>query len=203
MHTSAPFARLGTASWIRVTAVAVAMLAVCLLVVSRSTSAFSGTTSNTGNSLSTGSVTLTDNDGGTALFDVSNMNGGQTVSRCIEVTYTGTSTVSAVRLYGSSSASALTPYLELVVERGSTGATCPSPGGLQAIFNGTTPVPSDGNLEAFITSHTTYANAIDTGWTPTTGDTKRAFLITFTVKNDDAAQNKIATPAFTWEVRNA
>lgn len=192
--------RLRNASWIRLSAVGVAMLVVCLLVVARSTSAFSGTTANENNVLSTGSVVLSDDDGGSALFTVSGMKTGQTETRCITVTYTGTSAAGAVRLSGTSATSTLSPYLDLVVRQGGVNSTCAAQGTLTTIFDATTPAASAGTLQAFTTNHAGYATAVNTSWTPVTNGT-RAYVIAFTVKDDNDAQNKTAQPTFTWEVR--
>jgi hypothetical protein len=51
---------------------------------------FSATTQNSGNEISTGIVALSDNDNGSAMFNVSNAKPGDTWTRCIKVTYGGT-----------------------------------------------------------------------------------------------------------------
>jgi len=61
--------------------------------------AFSGTTSNPGNSFAAGTVTIEDNDGGSALFSATNQKPGD-IDRCIKVTYTG-SLDATVKLYTS------------------------------------------------------------------------------------------------------
>ena len=153
--------------------------------------------------LVTGSVVLTDDDAGSALFTVSAMSAGQSETRCITVKYEGTSTASAVRLYGASATSTLSPYLDLVVKRGGAGSTCAAQGTLTTIFDAATPAASAGTLQAFTTNHSGYASAINTGWTPAVLNETRAFVITFTVKDDNNAQNKTAQPSFTWEVRGS
>ncbi|HEX2085162.1 MAG TPA: SipW-dependent-type signal peptide-containing protein, partial [Solirubrobacteraceae bacterium] len=87
-------------------------------------SAFSSTTSNTGNQFQTGSVTLTDNDSGSAMFNMTGLGPNDTASKCITVSYTGTLT-SNVRLYGATTAgNGLNAYLDLKVTRGTfSGAT--------------------------------------------------------------------------------
>lgn len=85
--------------------------------------AFSATTQNAGNEISTGTVALGDNDLGSAMFQVANAKPGQTWTRCIKVTYTG-SLQADVKNYLRSTPGPLTPYLRLKIERGtqSTGA---------------------------------------------------------------------------------
>ncbi len=51
---------------------------------------FSATTQNAGNEISTGTVALTDNDGGSAQFTVQNAKPGDSWTRCIKVSYSGT-----------------------------------------------------------------------------------------------------------------
>ena len=50
---------------------------------------FSATTQNAGNEISTGVVALSDNDNGSAMFNVSNAKPGDVWTRCIKVTYGG------------------------------------------------------------------------------------------------------------------
>ncbi|WP_110239787.1 hypothetical protein [Nocardioides gilvus] len=64
----------------------VAVLAAGALVYQASYAAFTGTTNNTGNEWSTGSINLTDDDNGVAMFRVSNLLPNDTATRCIEVT---------------------------------------------------------------------------------------------------------------------
>src|SRR4051795_834935 len=82
-------------------------------------SAFSSTTTNPGNSFSAGTVTIGDNDGGTAVYNPSGQKPGQFAERCIKVTYTG-SLASTVKLYRSafSSGSGLDQYIDLAVTKG-------------------------------------------------------------------------------------
>ncbi|QIK77038.1 hypothetical protein [Nocardioides piscis] len=64
----------------------VALLATGALIFSSSYAAFTGQTRNSGNQWSTGSVNLTDDDGGSARFQVANMLPGSTDTKCIKVT---------------------------------------------------------------------------------------------------------------------
>ena len=50
---------------------------------------FSATTQNAGNEISTGTVAISDNDAGSALYNITGAKPGDTVSRCIRTTYTG------------------------------------------------------------------------------------------------------------------
>ena len=73
-------------------AVPAAFLLSGALVWEASYAAFTDTTSNDNNSWTAGSVTITDNDGGSALFTASGLVPGTTGARCITVTYSGTVT---------------------------------------------------------------------------------------------------------------
>jgi hypothetical protein len=79
--------------------------------------AFSATTQNAGNEISTGTVDLSDNDLGSAMFQVTNAKPGNTWTKCIKVTYTG-SLQADVKNYLRSTPGPLTPYLHLKLERG-------------------------------------------------------------------------------------
>jgi len=79
-----------------------------------------GTTSNPGNSISVGSIALSDNDSGSAMLSLNQAPGGTTDTSCINVTSTGT-LPARVRQYASVSGT-LGPYLTLTVTRG-TGAS--------------------------------------------------------------------------------
>ena len=52
-------------------------------------SAFSSQTDNPGNIVTAGTVTLEDNDGGTALYAITAAKPGDSETSCIKVTYTG------------------------------------------------------------------------------------------------------------------
>jgi hypothetical protein len=80
-------------------------------------SAFSSQTDNPGNIVSTGSVVISDNDGGTALYTITNAKPGSTQTSCIRVLYTGTLDAD-VHLYTPSTVGALAPYVNLKIEPG-------------------------------------------------------------------------------------
>src|SRR3954469_19470592 len=65
-------------------------------------SAFSSSTSNSGNNFDAGTVFISDNDAGSALYNVTNQKPGDTVTSCIKVTYGG-SLAANVHLYTASS----------------------------------------------------------------------------------------------------
>jgi len=87
--------------------------------------AFSATTQNAGNEIRTGTVALSDNDGGQALFNVNNAQPGDSYIRCIKVSYNG-SLPAQVRTYLQSTPGSLTQYLSIDVDTGTqTTSTFP------------------------------------------------------------------------------
>lgn len=81
-------------------------------------SAFTSQADNPGNIVTAGSVTLTDNDGGTALYNVTAAKPGQaSTPTCIRVAYSG-SLDANVKLYTPSTIGALGPDVNLKIEAG-------------------------------------------------------------------------------------
>jgi hypothetical protein len=169
-------------------------------------SAFSSTTSNSGNSFDAGTVYLSDNDAGSALYNVSNKKPGDTAQGCIKLTYTG-SLAATVKLYTTSSIGALGPYLDMTVEKGTqTGSpSFPSCSGFtpdSTIYTGT--------LANFASTKTSFSNGVSafpgsqTAWNQ--NDTL-VYRITLTLQ-DNASANGGASPlssgshSFTWEAQN-
>src|SRR5437588_10326138 len=88
-----------------------------------SLSAFSSQTSNSGNTFDAGTVYLSDNDAGSAMYTVSNQKpGGSAVVRCIKVTYGG-SLAADVHLYTTSTVNAVGQYINLSVEKGTSAGS--------------------------------------------------------------------------------
>jgi hypothetical protein len=86
-------------------------------------SAFSATTDNPGNNVTAGTVALSDNDAGSAAYNLASAKPGQSSTPfCVKVSYTG-SLDSDVRLYTPSTVGTLAPYVNLKVETGSGSQT--------------------------------------------------------------------------------
>jgi hypothetical protein len=165
-------------------------------------SAFSSTTENPGNDIDTGTVALSDNDANAALYDVSGAKAGDTVDRCITVTYGGNIDAD-VKIYLPDAVGALGQYIDMTVTPG-TDAT-PSFGDCTgfvadgaALFTGT--------LAGFRTAHSGWANGLadnpgsDTKWDA--GDTV-TYRVQLTVQNDNNAMGKATgTHRIMWEARN-
>ena len=80
-------------------------------------SAFTSQANNPNNRVSAGTVTLADNDGGTALYDLTNAKPGDAQTSCIRVNYTG-SLNADVKLYTPDTIGALGPNVNLKIEPG-------------------------------------------------------------------------------------
>jgi len=158
---------------------------------------FAATTENPGSAFTAGSVTISDNDSGTAMFPLLNMEPSNPAVGCIEVTYAG-SLDPQVRAYGASTAGdGLEAYIDLTIERG-TG-TCAAFVADAAVWtNGT-----DGDLGIFLGAATDYATGVDT-WQPTGGapDDTVPYRFTVDLQDNPLAQGKAVTVTFTWEAQN-
>jgi predicted ribosomally synthesized peptide with SipW-like signal peptide len=174
-------------------------------------SAFSSTTTNSGNSFAAGTVFIDDNDAGSAMYTVSNQVPGTTVERCIKLTYGGTRAAD-VRLYTpTASVGTVADYVNLTVEKGTLAGNPAFPGcGAPGDFTAQGAPLYSGELDDFVTAKNSYANGIpafpgaQTQWNQ--NDT---LVYRFQVAlQDDNNANGGATPlstgshAFTWEARN-
>ena len=172
-------------------------------------SAFSATSTNPTNQFAAGTVAISDNDAGSAMFNLTGMSPTDPAQqRCIALTYTG-SLSSSVRLYGTTGGNGLADFLNVKVTRG----TIPAPSfsscagftadaadhvGLGA------GVLYDGTLTGFADDYASGLVDANPG-TPeswTTGEV-HAYRFEVTLTNDDAAQGLDATQSFTWEARNS
>lgn len=169
-------------------------------------SAFSSQTENPGNVITTGTVTIEDNDGGTALYSMSAAKPSESKTSCIKVTYKGT-LPSTVKLFTPSTIGALGPYVNLKVEAGTQAtSTFPSCTEFTPLASGATLY--EGTLSAFATEHGTYANGITTNpASQTKWETNNALVYRFTATVSSSAPNSAqgattGSHAFTWEAQN-
>ena len=167
---------------------------VSVLVVTSSRAAFVDTTDNATNSFSAGDVVLSDDDTGSVLFNVNNLAPGDSRTRCIAVTYTGSLTAD-VHLYGTVGGSGLAQYLDVDIDVGSGGdfASCTGFVSSSTLFNDT--------LAAFGSAHTNYVNGLG-GYAGATDPSTRTYRVTVTLQDNNAAQGLSATAGFTWEAQN-
>lgn len=183
----------------RVAAVGIGMLAVVAATLQHSQSAFSGTTTQGGGAQTAATVKL--ESGAKQDFAVAGLIPGDTLTRCVDVTYTGDATgdrLQSMRLYSTGDGGSLADYLTVRGAMGGVGSTCANPGSL-------TNAMTDMEIDKFVKTHPEYDKGIDLGWTPAkTGET-RAFQFVFTLPEStpNDAQGLTARPSVTWEIRSA
>jgi predicted ribosomally synthesized peptide with SipW-like signal peptide len=181
--------------------VTVASALVIGLVASGATwSAFNAQTANSNNQFNTGTVTITDNSSGAAMFTSANLRPGVPVSKCIKVTYTG-SLSAGVKLYGSTTGT-LSSYLTLQVTRGdvSSGAfgDCTNFTPDAATYGLGPGVLYSGPMTSFPSSLGGAVADPNSSWSQ---NEAHFYRFTVDVADDNAAEGKSATSAFTWDAR--
>jgi len=158
-----------------VIATPVAVLAAAGLVWQSSYAAFTGTTRNSGNDWSTGSVALSDDDSGSARFHPAGMVPGDTDTRCITVTANATvpGVVKGYTVNPVLSQSGLQDHVMVSMKYGSGGSFASCTGFVETgvIF----PATSLTTLSAF----NNYANAIGS-WAVSAGTQSRTYQVTWT-----------------------
>ena len=194
--------RLGTAA-----ALTAAMLITGGMVYNASYAAFSATTTNPGNSWSTGTVAITNDQNAAAVFNLTTVKPDTTTSTlnppgtgaftashptsggsaCIKVTYTGTSTAD-IKLYATLTNTAPT-----------TDPTC-------ATYTSTTYLhgTATNTNTTLNTIPTTYGTAL-AGWNAATNNTSKWYRLSWLLPASVAntAQNEQVQATFTWEARSA
>ncbi len=181
-------------SLVRLTAVATSMLMLTVLIVTSSEAAFSDTTDNTSNTFASGSVVISDDDSGSAMFTASSMTPGVPEVECITVTYSGTLVPADVRMYATSSG-ALAPYLDTTVEVGTGGAfgNCTGFSASSTLYTGT--------LSNFSSTYTNWSTGLAT-FTAASNPTSRTLRFSVDVQNVPAAQGQSASADFTFEAQD-
>jgi hypothetical protein len=184
---------------VRIAAAVAALALVVYVVTGQTRAAFNATTSNSGNSFSAGSVTISDNDSGTAMFSASGLKPTDSVTSCIKVTYgTGSLTPAAVKMYGTvtSSGTNLAPYLNTTIDVG----TGPTTFGNCTGFTSSSTIYS-GTLSNFASTYTNWSNGLSV-WNPSSTPDSKWLRFTVTLADNNSAQGADATAAFTWEAQN-
>jgi putative cofactor-binding repeat protein len=164
-------------------------------------SAFTATTSNSGNTITAGTVSINQHAGSTTLYSASNQGPGATTVACVRVTYGG-SLASSVKLYSSSVTNGTA--FNLQVERGS-GLSSPDNTMNCAGFTSSS-TAYNGALGSFAG---TYAGGVDgkAGGTAWNTSDSVDYRFTMTVVDDptpNAHTSALSSGAhsFTWEARN-
>lgn len=163
--------------------------------------AFTATTTNSGNTITAGTVEIGQHAGATTLYSASNQGPGATVVGCVRVTYTG-SLASSVRLYRSAVSNG--GAFDLTVERGS-GLSSPDNTMNCTGFSASSTAYS-GSLDGFAS---TYAGGVDGKAGGAAWAENDAVDYRFTIEVvDDPTPNANTSPvtsgahSFTWEARN-
>jgi predicted ribosomally synthesized peptide with SipW-like signal peptide len=166
-------------------------------------SAFTATTTNSGNNISSGTVKIDQHTGATTLYNVTNQKPGDSTTKCLRVTYSGSITASAVKLYASAGITSGTQY-NLEVDRGSGLTTLD--GTMSCAGFSQTSVAYTGNLGSLGSTYATGVDGKAAAATWATNDTvDYRFIIT---QNDDTTANahtSVLTSgphSFTWEARS-
>lgn len=176
---------------------------VAAMITRTSEAAFTATTDNTGNSFTAGTLTLTDNDAGSALFAITDMAPGDSESKCIVVTYTGSvaPVANPVVIYSGgyvNVAGNLSDYLNVTVDEGTGSAADCSDFTLGGNVLATT------TLTSFAATNLDYASGLGT-WTPSATNETNSYRVTVALDaaTPDAEQGSDTdTVNFVWEVQN-
>jgi predicted ribosomally synthesized peptide with SipW-like signal peptide len=166
-------------------------------------SAFTATTTNSGNNISSGTVKIDQHTGATTLYNVTNQKPGDSTAKCLRVTYTGSLTAAAVKLYASAGITGTGQY-NLQIERGSGLTTLNSTMSCAGFTS--TSTAYNGDLAAFGSS---YAAGVDGKASAATWSNPDSVDYRFTItQNDDTTANahtSVVTSgshSFTWEARS-
>lgn len=166
---------------------------------------FTATTQNAGNEIATGTVSFADNDDGSALYNADNFRPGESVTRCIKASYTGTMPAT-VRLYSPSAPGPLASNIDLTITQGTqASSTFPDCTGFTA--SGTGQLYS-GTLENFEQTRNTYAAGLapapggQVSWNPNDALVFRVQAALQSSVPDSAQGTTSGTHAFVWEARN-
>lgn len=179
---------------LKILAAPIAVLLSGLFFYGASSAAFTGSTSNTGDSWTAGTVALTNNHAA-VLFSASNVVPGYTESHCITVTSTAT-VQTALQFYGvQKTDTGLASQLNLTVEAGSGGtdgtSACTGFTSAQSLYTGTLANLGSTNGTALTALNVT---------APLGAGGSQQFMITATLpaNTPDSAQGKSATMDFNW-----
>ena len=164
-------------------------------------SAFSDTKSNSGNSFSTGTVTLTDNASSAAMFNAVTgaAPGAASTDRCIKVSYTG-SLAATVKLYTTdSSGGNLAPYTDVTITPGTYSGSEPAFPSCTN-FSASGAAIYTGTLDNFRTTKNSYANGVSCVASPNV-----VYTFSYTVSSsapDTVQGGTTGSHSYTWEARN-
>jgi len=164
----------------------VAIVAAAAMVWQSSNAAFTGSTRNSGNNWSTGAVALSDDDAGSARFQVENIVPGQTDTKCLKVTANASvpGTVKGYAVNPAPSVHGLENRIKIAIDAGTGGgfSTCDGFTSEENLVTGVT-------LGQLATVDT-YEEGIG-GWEVGTGTHSRTYRLTWTFDTTGMTQNQI------------
>jgi hypothetical protein len=168
-------------------AAAVSVLLLASLVVNRSSTALTGPDANSGSVVSSGTIEISDDDGGRSLFDLKDLTPVRPVVRCIDVAYTGT--ILPVSLHvRAEAAGTLSQYLDVTIEEGSGGdfESCAGFVASDVVYQGVLP------------------GLVDLGWVElgaivNSGD-HRSFRVELNLQDRQEALGQVSSMDLAWEV---
>lgn len=179
----------------------VAILLAGLMVWQGSVAAFTAETYNAGDNWQAGSVTLSNDGTGGAMFSIGSLVPGQTGSHCIVVTATGVAGV--VKTYTQGTVlDGLENTITMKIEQGTGGSYGDCTGFTPAATYDTQPL-------ATLFTVSSYATGI-LPWTTTTGTTTKSYRFTWTFDTTglteaqvNALEGKSVRTDIEWELQNS
>ena len=192
--------------WMLVTCLLAGVLGSGGLVWQGSRAAFSGTTSNVGNTWASGTVALQDDSNGAARFSATGLVPNVVYKKCIVVTFKG-NVSSTVKVYGTNHTGTLGWYLNWKIEEGTGGtfgtADCNdatfTPDGA-AIYDSVLADDGIHGSGSFMQKNS-YDNGVGT-WTPSTLNSTKVYRFTYSVQDTNSAQNRTGGVDLVWEARS-
>jgi hypothetical protein len=165
---------------------------------------FSATTQNSGNEISSGTVTIADNDAGSSMFNITGAKPGESWTRCIKVSYNG-SLPADVHLYMQNTTGELAKYLNVTIAQGTQatssfpGCTGFTPDATGTVFDGPAYSPVSGSWELGLPVTPFGDPAWDFG-----ESLVFKFTMTLSATTPDSLQNAVlGNTTIVWEARNA
>jgi predicted ribosomally synthesized peptide with SipW-like signal peptide len=161
---------------------------------------YSATATSGANTFAAGTVSITEDDTDDVMFAMSGLKPGDTSTKCILVTYTG-SLSSNVRLYSDvTEDDTLAPYLDITVARDDSSAAEPGVTNDCTDFVADSTPISTRKLSTFATSWATATGAYDLGtWAQ---NATAVFRFTVAIPAEETAgAGATASVTFTWEAR--
>ena len=178
---------------VRVACVIAGMLLSGVVVWDSSGAAFSSQTGNPASNWAAGSVSIGDDDGGAAMFSASGLQPGDSGSKCIAVTYTG-SAAASVRVYAQALTGTLGAYLNVTLEQGVNGtfASCPP-------FAAEVTAPTV-TMSSLAAARTNFGTGFGT-WAPTGATQTKVYRVSWSLAADNAAASRSAGLTLRWEAQ--